>query len=193
MTRDLYAVLGVERDASGDAVRSAYERRVTAAARIGDYKGAAAIDHAYEVLRDPHRRRAYDRTGVIPSQRREPLEQRFHQPVAVPFRQWSPVEGPDTRAADPRCPDTERRNGNARKRDYLLLAAVMLGLFAASAALERSGLLDGRVGPGPADGQAYVEVTCQPPTGSGYQYVAPAGTVATCANGAQPQTRPVAR
>lgn len=65
VTGDPYAVLGVRRDATDSELRAAWEVRVTAAAKAGDLAGAQRVDAAYEVLRHPSRRAAYDRTGEV--------------------------------------------------------------------------------------------------------------------------------
>ena len=67
---NLYAVLGISRDADGEDIRSAY--RVQARRCHPDIgPGGSAekfrqITEAYEVLRDPDRREAYDRSLAIP-------------------------------------------------------------------------------------------------------------------------------
>ena len=67
--RDLYAVLGVRRDAKPDTIRRAYRKK---AAKLhpdrnpGDPAADAAYKElvdAYEVLSDPARRQRYDETG----------------------------------------------------------------------------------------------------------------------------------
>jgi len=62
---DFYKALGVERDASVEAIRKAY--RTLARDKHPDKGGSAeefqVIQHAHEVLTDPDRRRMYDMTG----------------------------------------------------------------------------------------------------------------------------------
>jgi hypothetical protein len=64
---DLYAVLGVRRDANADTIRRAYYRKAmyTHPDRAGsDATGAfQQVQKAYEVLSDPVKRRAYDMHG----------------------------------------------------------------------------------------------------------------------------------
>jgi hypothetical protein len=73
--------------------------RVTAAAKAGDLAGAQRVDAAYEVLRHPSRRAAYDRTGIIPEQRRLPPDERFiAPPPPVAHRRWSPASPRRARA-----------------------------------------------------------------------------------------------
>lgn len=69
MPSDLYAVLGVKRDASEKEVRSAYRRlarKFHPDVNPGDRAGEARfkeINNAYEVLSDPDKRRKYDKYG----------------------------------------------------------------------------------------------------------------------------------
>src|SRR5579863_2914991 len=70
-TKDYYEVLGVARDASGDAIKRAYR----ALARehhpdVAHDKTKAEhhfkeINEAYEILSDPSKRAQYDRFGVV--------------------------------------------------------------------------------------------------------------------------------
>jgi len=70
-TRDYYEVLGVARDASGDAIKRAY--RALAREHHPDVAHDKAkaehrfkeINEAYEVLSDPGKREQYDRFGVV--------------------------------------------------------------------------------------------------------------------------------
>ena len=62
--RDYYDVLGVARDAGADEIKRAYRQlaRRYHPDISGDDRGAVFLEvsRAYEVLRDPHRRRSYD-------------------------------------------------------------------------------------------------------------------------------------
>lgn len=62
---DLYAILGVDRDASAQEIKSAYRRRAREAHPDagGDEEEFKQVTHAYEVLSDPDKRRRYDRYG----------------------------------------------------------------------------------------------------------------------------------
>ena len=69
--RDYYKMLGVERDASADDIRKAFRKRArlyhpdvsTDADAEAKFKD---VNEAYEVLKDPERRMAYDRLGREP-------------------------------------------------------------------------------------------------------------------------------
>ena len=71
MTQDYYALLGVQRDADDAEIKKAYRRLALQyhPDRVGQDEKAAAeerfkeITEAYEVLRDPDKRAAYDRYG----------------------------------------------------------------------------------------------------------------------------------
>ena len=60
-----YQVLGVKRDASGEAIRDAFKRLVLTKHpdHGGDEQDFIAVQTAYEVLADRRKRRIYDRYG----------------------------------------------------------------------------------------------------------------------------------
>jgi molecular chaperone DnaJ len=68
--RDYYDVLGVSPDAGADEIKRAYRQlaRRYHPDISGDDRGTAFLEaaRAYEVLNDPHRRRAYDATRGLP-------------------------------------------------------------------------------------------------------------------------------
>lgn len=89
MSDDLYARLGVSKDATSDAIRSAYKklaRKFHPDVNPGDdsatdkFKRVAA---AYDVLSDPDKRKAYDEFGD------ESLRSGFDPEQARAYRQWS--------------------------------------------------------------------------------------------------------
>src|SRR6187401_1901653 len=66
--RDYYKILGVERDASADAIKSAYRKLARRFhPDISKEKDAESrfkeVSEAYEVLKDPEKRAAYDQVG----------------------------------------------------------------------------------------------------------------------------------
>lgn len=65
---DPYALLGIERDADERAIRTAYRRAVKTAHpdRGGDADQFGKLQAAYELLKDPVRRKVYDDTGYDP-------------------------------------------------------------------------------------------------------------------------------
>jgi DnaJ-class molecular chaperone len=63
LTGDPYSVLGVGRSAAPDVIKAAYESKINGAAKAGALPLMQQIDAAYEILRDPQRRRHFDATG----------------------------------------------------------------------------------------------------------------------------------
>ncbi|ASY69186.1 molecular chaperone DnaJ [Sinorhizobium fredii USDA 205] len=65
---DPYALLGLERDADERAIRAAYRRAVKTAHpdRGGDAEKFGKLQTAYDLLKDPVRRKVYDDTGYDP-------------------------------------------------------------------------------------------------------------------------------
>ena len=67
--KDLYAILGVSRSASGDEIKRAYRKLAMQhhPDRNGGCENAAGrfkeINEAYSILSDPQKRAAYDRFG----------------------------------------------------------------------------------------------------------------------------------
>jgi curved DNA-binding protein CbpA len=90
---DLYAVLGVESDASQAEIGHAYRRLIRAhhpdVQPNPDFAALAAAAAAYAVLRDPARRAAYDRS------RRPRREQ---NPLPIPRVSYRRRAVPDIRA-----------------------------------------------------------------------------------------------
>ena len=64
---DLYAILGVERDASAAAIRAAYRKAAKRAHPDGggSVESFALVRTAVEVLSDDERRKQYDETGQV--------------------------------------------------------------------------------------------------------------------------------
>lgn len=91
---DLYAILGVEENASRERIKVAYRKASLAnhPDRAGDDEFAAGrfrmIQEAYEVLSDPGRRAAYDESRQAATQ-----SQATHEEV-VSEERWAPTEDP---------------------------------------------------------------------------------------------------
>lgn len=95
---DAYAVLGVAPDASDTEISRAYRRLLrthhpdTGQTAAADPNALAALLEAYALLRDPHRRAAYDRGRVPPVTRRPPAPRPDRQPdVHVGPVRWHPT------------------------------------------------------------------------------------------------------
>ena len=65
---DPYAMLGIARDADGEAIKAAYRRAAKSAHPDsgGDVEGFGRLQACYELLKDPVRRKLYDNTGYDP-------------------------------------------------------------------------------------------------------------------------------
>jgi DnaJ family protein A protein 2 len=87
---DLYALLGVAPDAPRAEIVRAFRRRALThhPDRGGDPEAFRRLRRAYETLRDPERRTAYDRRRPTPEAHTPP-------PPADPFA-WAPGAGPRT-------------------------------------------------------------------------------------------------
>lgn len=69
MTKTLYEVLGIRKNAGARAITKAYRKRAmeTHPDRGGDPEEFRQVEQAYKVLRDPARRKWYDETGEVES------------------------------------------------------------------------------------------------------------------------------
>lgn len=78
---DLYAILGVSRDATPEEIKAAY-RRVSKRAHPdmtgGSVTAFAQVQHAYQVLSDAERRARYDATGDAAEQQPDNSAARIH-------------------------------------------------------------------------------------------------------------------
>lgn len=137
---DPYAVLGVDRDATADQIRRAYEAKLNAAAAAMAIRTAQRIDAAYSVLRDPYRRDVFDREGRI---------------VEVP-RMGSDLPPPafDSRTSPP-IRQRRRKSRRPGGRGVAVTLAVVLSL---AGALFQFGFLR------PATGQAFANDVWRPPS-----------------------------
>lgn len=90
MEQDLYHILGVEPDADSEGIRQAYRREAKRSHpdASGNCRSAGrfrAVEEAYQTLRDPQRRRAYDRrlggAGRVSAERGEPVPVRVREPA----------------------------------------------------------------------------------------------------------------
>lgn len=100
MAEDLYAVLGVPKNAEADAIKKAY-RKLASQLHPDKNPGNKAAEarfkqatHAYEVLSDGKKRRVYDEFGE------EGLREGFDPERVRAYRQWSSRQGRGG-AADP--------------------------------------------------------------------------------------------
>lgn len=87
---DLYAVLGLERDATDAEIRTAYRRLAKGnhPDRVGGegHERMAAVNDAYAVLGDPERRRRYDESGSTDQVGR--LRERAEERVRAMFAEY---------------------------------------------------------------------------------------------------------
>ena len=97
-----YGVLGVAREATDDEIRRAYERRLADAAGAVDLARVLRLSAAYDVLRDPTKRRMYDHDGQVSQVPRLSPDDRYFATRAVPFRQWEAAPVVEVPAARPR-------------------------------------------------------------------------------------------
>lgn len=123
ITGDLYAYLGVRRDASADDIQAAYERRVNAAAESGALSVITQIDAAYEVLRNPHRRRVYDETGEVVDVPRISWVAAPH----LPGRNWTTT--PDATSPIRRRSRTWGRSVLGRSAMSLVIAVIAVAIW----------------------------------------------------------------
>jgi molecular chaperone DnaJ len=102
VSKDYYAILGVDEHATQEEIRSAYRRRAKECHPDCADTGSEpfrAVHEAYKVLSDPTRRRAYDREHAgnlfsLPVRRRAQVEQmRPRRPPVEPLVTHQPVSG----------------------------------------------------------------------------------------------------
>lgn len=80
MTDDLYAILGVDRNATRDEIGAAY-RKLSREAHPdagGSEERQKKLSHAYSVLKDPDARRRYDETGSAQQMSEEAFRARLN-------------------------------------------------------------------------------------------------------------------
>jgi molecular chaperone DnaJ len=98
-SRDLYAVLGVPKDATADQIKKAYRklaRKHHPDVNPGDKAAEEAfkeVSHAYDVLGDETRRKLYDEFGE------DSLQPGFDPEKAREFRRWQQAGGGRARAS----------------------------------------------------------------------------------------------
>jgi len=93
MAQDLYATLGVPRDADADAIKKAYRKlagQLHPDKNPGDKKKEERfkhVNHAYDVLGDDKKRKVYDEFGE------EGLREGFDAEKVRAYKQWSSRQG----------------------------------------------------------------------------------------------------
>lgn len=176
-------MLGVPRDAGTDDLRWAYERELAAAARHGALRRAQEVDRAWSVLRDAGSRARYDRDGQVNRLPRLSPDERFVASRSVPFRAWSPAEGPPAPAYRGGCPPP------SRSRRPLLVLLLLLTLLSLASWLRFASAELWPRGAG-SETATTVEVACPAsPAAPATTYVAPAAAAHTCPGGVQPTVR----
>lgn len=89
MAEDLYSVLGVTKSSDAEAIKKAYRKlaqKLHPDKNPGDKQAEArfkAVNHAYDVLSDPKKRKLYDEFGE------EGLREGFNAEQARAYRSWS--------------------------------------------------------------------------------------------------------
>jgi hypothetical protein len=183
---DLYAVLGVARDANDEELRRAYERELNRAAREGAVRHAHDVDRAWSVLRDPATRHAYDRDGVVRHVRRLPVDQRYIAPAASRFRAWSPPE--PERPSDATGPRTCLPAAGGDDRRWTWIGVAIALAVAAGLGLLQSAVLRGQAAGEPI---RTIQVDCPATsTGGASSLIVTEGEAFTCPNGASPSWQP---
>jgi hypothetical protein len=193
--RDFYELLGVRREATAEELRRGYETALARASRDGATRHMVDLVEAYEVLRDPGRRRTYDEIGigVVP----ERVPNTFGRQVA--FRGGGLGLGTARRTPSapaqtvvPGCPP-QRGWGRAMVVVFALGGIVMAVATAVSTLRQvevptqtPSLVVPAGTATGP-DGR--VAVLCMEPSGAGFTLRAVPGTRLSCPNGATPRLR----
>lgn len=135
--RDPYVVLGVGRQASPAEIAHAYRRAARAthpdstSAGAGSADGFRAVSDAYETLRDPARRAAYDRAHplVRGSGRVAPPASRGSVRYAAPGDQHIVLGAPRVVRADPAGAAPPAAPRRLRQREGTTLADLVLWLL----------------------------------------------------------------
>lgn len=101
MADDLYAILGVTKDAEQDAIKKAYRKlagQLHPDKNPGNAKAEARfkkVNHAYDVLNDPKKRKLYDEFGE------DGLREGFDAAQTRAYREWAARQGRDGAARTP--------------------------------------------------------------------------------------------
>ena len=169
---DLYALLGVARDATTAEIRWAYEREINRAHRLGAIRHAAEISKAFDTLSDLRRREVYDRYGLTPVRERSPGA----APPPLPWRIAQHFDG--------------RVRSQKRSRWRVPVTATFaLGLAVGIAltVVMTHGGSHGSNSPGVTTVYTPQQILCQPAAGGGgYVYTSRPGERPICTNGAVP-------
>lgn len=188
VSKDLYELLGVQRQASAGELRRSYETALARASRDGATAYMLELVRAFEVLGDASRRRLYDQTGMVIARERVP---NIHG-MATGWRGGSLGLGAGRRAAVVSARPVVPCRQPSHVVRWAAVGKVLLGIGLAGtlAVGATTSYLQHKAAatparPAPAPGVTYVCRTAS--AGHSYSFTAPAGIDVACGNGAKPR------